>query len=286
MGRPMQERLRLGKMGYLNVLPIYHPLECGAVSHNFSLVSGMPSYLNGLMARGELDLSVVSSIEYARHPGRYFIFPDLSISCKGAVRSVLLLSRVPVSELGGETILVTSQSHTSVALLKILLPLHFGVKPEFLPGDCSKDISGGHYPKAFLAIGDEALRLRRHDLYPFCLDLGEAWYRFTGLPFVFALWVVQRRAIEKWNGYLSEALDTLVACKEWGRAHMDEIAELALGRGLLNLEEIRDYYACLRYDLTADERRGLELFFNYLQEIGEVSNPPRLETYSTLPCVA
>jgi chorismate dehydratase len=286
MDRLEQDRLRLGKMGYLNVLPIYHPLECGAISHSFSIVSGTPADLNHLMAHGDLDISVVSSIEYARHPDRYFILPDLSISCSGAVRSVLLLSRVPVSELAGETILVSTQSHTSVVLLKILLPLHFGVQATYLPGDCMRDVLHGHHPKAFLAIGDEALKLRRHSLYPFCWDLGEAWHDFTGLPFVFALWVAQRKAMEKWNGYLKEALDTLSACKEWSRAHSDVISAEALRRGLLELEEIHDYYNCLGYDLSVDERKGLELFYGYLQEIGEVPEPPRLEIYSPLSRVA
>lgn len=79
------------------------------------------------MVRGELDLSVVSSIEYARYPERYLILPDLSISCRGPVRSVLLLSQRPIAELSGRTILITSQSHTSVALLKIL---HQAARPE------------------------------------------------------------------------------------------------------------------------------------------------------------
>jgi chorismate dehydratase len=75
MDQPARKRLSLGKIGFLNVLPIYYPLETGILPHPFSIVSGVPSQLNELMSEGLLDVSVVSSIEYARHPGRYFILP-------------------------------------------------------------------------------------------------------------------------------------------------------------------------------------------------------------------
>lgn len=281
MGPLSQEQLRLGRIGYLNVLPIYYPLESGIVSHNFEIVSGTPSFLNGLMARGDLDLSVVSSIEYARHPERYFILPDLSISCRGAVKSVLLLSRNPIDQLDGETILVSSQSHTSVALLKILLSLFLGKKAVFEPASCTEALERGKQPVAFLAIGDEALRLRHHPEYPYQWDLGQVWREWTGLPFVFALWVIQRRAVERWNGRLAPAIHSLSSAKRWGRTHLNEICLQAAGENILDIEELHAYYDCLGYNLDSDEQRGLELFYRCLHRIGEIGEVPGLEIYST-----
>lgn len=286
MGRLPHDRLRLGRISYLNVLPIYYPLEAGIVAHPFELVSGPPAYLNRLMAEGELDLSVVSSIEYARHAEQYYVLPDLSISCNGAVKSVLLLSRKPVEQLGEKTVLVSTQSHTSVALLKILFSIHLGMNVDFEPGSCAEALGAGRLPDAFLAIGDEALQLRRHKDYPFCMDLGDAWHRWTGLPFVFALWIIQKKAVERWNGTLATALETLSSAKTWGRTNLDAVCRQAAERGILNCAELNDYYEALGYNLFEEEKKGLELFFKYLLEIGEVCEVPRLDIYSPLACVA
>lgn len=286
MAASFSEPLRLGKISYLNVLPIYYPLDSGIISHPFAITAGTPADLNQLMVRGELDMSVVSSIEYARYPDRYLILPDLSISCRGAVQSVLLLSRKPFKQLSGRTILITSQSHTSVALLKILLTRQVGVEAEFRPGSCTEALAQGEPPVAMLAIGDEALRLREHRLYPYRLDLGAAWQQWTGLPFVFALWVLQRQALERCNGGLSRALEALSLAKQWGCSHRDEICHEAVKRGILDLEQLQEYYQCLNYDLEQDQKAGLELYFEHLIGLGEIRRAPSLQVYSTLASVA
>jgi len=286
VGQLHPEQLKLGRIGFLNVLPIYYPLEYGNIPHSFHIVSGTPAYLNQLMARGELDLSVVSSIEYARHPERYYVLPDLSISCSGKVKSVLLLSQIPVRELAGQEVLVSAQSHTSVALLKMLFSIHLGVKVGYRTGNCSEALMQGAPPVAFLAIGDEALRLSNHELYPYRLDLGEAWQDWTGFPFVFALWVIQRKAIEKWNGSLKTAVETLLAAKQWGVANRQKICEEAAKKGLLTGLELQEYYQCLEFDLNIDQQNGLRRFYRYLTQIGETPVAPQLEIFSPLACVA
>jgi chorismate dehydratase len=286
MGATSGERLRLGKISYLNVLPIYYPLESGIIPHPFSITSGTPADLNQLMVRGELEVSVVSSIEYARYPERYLILPDLSISCRGPVGSVLLLSQRPFEQLSGETVLITSHSHTSVALVKILLTRRLGVEAVFRPGSCSEALVQGTAPVAMLTIGDEALRLRHHHLYPYRLDLGAAWFDWTGLPFVFALWVIQRQALERCNGVLGRAQEALLLAKTWGCSHLDEICFQAAKRGILDGEQLREYYQGLDYDLGWDRKAGLELYFEHLTSLSEISRAPSLQIYSTLACVA
>jgi chorismate dehydratase len=238
------------------------------------------------MAQGELELSVVSSIEYIRYPERYLILPDLSISCRGPVRSVLLLSQLPVDQLSGKTILVSSHSHTSVALLRILLTMRLGMEVNFSQGSCTEALAQERPPVAMLTIGDEALRLRASSLYPYWWDLGEAWLSWTGLPFVFALWVIQRQAFEKLNGALWKAVESLSSAKRWGRSHLDEICSQAVKEDILDLPQLRDYYQCLNYDLNRDEKLGLELFFKYLADLSEISRVPSLQVYSPLDCVA
>jgi chorismate dehydratase len=286
MGQLMHERLRLGKIGYLNVLPIYYPLETGIIAHPFEIVSGTPAQLNRLMALGDLELSVVSSIEYARNPDRYFVLPDLSISCRGPVRSVVLFSRVPIEHLSGETILASTQSHTSVALLQVLFQLHLNIEARVTPGNCTESIRRENPPVAFLAIGDEALRLQERRDFPFRMDLGEAWNAWTGLSFVFALWVIQRTAIERWNGALLDAVRVLCTAREWGCRNHQLISGLAARKGPLTREEAEQYYRGLCFDLDADEQEGLRLFFQLLTQTGEIAKVPPLELCSPFESVA
>ena len=230
-------------------------------------------------------MSPVSSIEYARNADLYYIVPDLSISSFGEVKSVLLLSRFPMEQLSGKKILVSSQSHTSVGLLKILSGLRFGSDPIFETATFSGFSETSELPDAFLAIGDEALRLRRSGIYPYVLDLGTAWFEWTGFPFVFAVWVVRRKAVEK-NGLIESAIDSLLASKRWGRENIDHICTEAARAGVLEVEELREYYRCLRFDLNDMERKGLHLFYSYLFQIGELERVPDIELYTPLASVA
>jgi chorismate dehydratase len=156
----------------------------------------------------------------------------------------------------------------------------------FRHGNCTEALAEGEAPAAMLAIGDEALRLREHPRYPYRWDLGEAWHAWTGLPFVFALWVIQRQAFERWNGVLGEAVDALMSAKEWGRSHLDEVCRHALKEGILNLAQLQDYYQCLKYDLNGDEKLGMERFYQHLVSLSEINRVPPLQIFSSLACVA
>jgi len=269
---------RLGRIGYLNVLPVYHPLEAGIIAHDFEIVSGPPALLNAMMERGELHVSSGSCIEYAHRPERYLLVPDMAIGSNGPVMSVLLLSRVPIEELDGKSICISGESHTSVALLKLLLARQ-GVKARFENGLVSARLRDAEPPVAFLAIGDEALRLRSHPDYPQRLDLGEAWRNWTGLPFVFGLWFVSRSAVEQ-KLLTCDPAKLLQAGRDWGLANMDAILDLT-GHGCpLTREELIHYYAGLVYHLREQELEGLRLFYARLYEAGLLDAVPALNFFA------
>src|SRR3989339_2085714 len=113
--------LRVGRIPYANLAPIFHGLGTGVVPGGVSFVDGHPSELNRMLRDGELDLSPSSSIEYAVRPDRYLLCPGISISSKRRVMSVLLLSNGPLRKLPPEPIAVTGNSDTSIMLLEILL---------------------------------------------------------------------------------------------------------------------------------------------------------------------
>ena len=117
--------LRIGQIEYANCTPLFHVLREQFPGSGYEFVTGVPAELNRMLLAGEIDVCPSSSIEYAYHPDRYTILPHLSISSIGAVASVLLFSKVPVEELDGLKIRLSSESATSVNLLKILLVTAF-----------------------------------------------------------------------------------------------------------------------------------------------------------------
>ncbi len=273
-----RERLRVGRIGYLNVLPIYYPLERGIVDHNFSFVYGSPSELNEMMAKGALDISVISSIEYARRYDRYLILPDLSISSKGSVKSVLLFSMVPMDDLDGRVIHFTPQSHSSVALVKILMKQGFNL-------NCSYVVSARPLwqsklrkkPVAYLAIGDEALYWAKQESFPYMWDLGELWYQWTGLPFVFALWVCSKEFARKSPEILTKSSLNLLEAKKWGLKNLKNIISQASKTTFLTQEELKNYFEHLHYDLGSDAIEGLKSYFNWLYIEGEIPKKPSID---------
>lgn len=268
--------VRVGRIGYLNVLPIYHPLETGLIENTFEFVSGPPSALNRLMDADQLDISSTSSIEYARHPEKYYLLPDIAIGSRGPVQSVLLLCRKPVRELQGRTILVSSQTHTSAALLQVLLAELWKVDADFVSGDATAKLETGQRPDAILAIGDEALNLRRHKDYPHQIDLGEAWREMTGLPFIFGVWTVQKRSYEKARESIEVACRTLIRAKQWGTDNISTMCSLAAKDSHLNEDEMCSYFDGLVYDFGPSEQEGLALFYQHLATNHLIEKAPEL----------
>ena len=275
----LQPVLRMGRIGYLNVLPIYHPLEAGLLPHDFELVSGPPALLNNMMARGELHVSSTSCFEYACRPERYYLVEDLSIGSRGPVMSVLLLSRVPLDQLNGKEILISGETHTSVALLRLLMRDRYKLDVSYTTGQVTPAVRSDNPPAAFLAIGDEALRLRNHPDYPYGLDLAEAWRDWTGLPFIFGLWVVSRAAADA-GLFTSDPGELLRQGRSWSFANMDVILDLTAHGCPLNREELAFYYRKgLVYSLGEEEQRGLMLFYEKLAAAGMIPAAPPLDFF-------
>lgn len=179
----------------------FHDLCAADEGHR--IITGTPAELNALLAQGEIDLCPASSFEYGQRWSEYLLFPDLSISARGAVKSVLLFSARPLTELADVPISITGESATSVHLLHILLREYYRFDTACLyRPECPVEetvAAGG----AGLLIGDRALRAAKAGLAPFVFDLGELWNFFTGLPFVFALWILRRDAVASKRGSLS-----------------------------------------------------------------------------------
>ena len=277
--------MRVGRIPYVNCYPVYGAIDRGIVPLDGTIVTGVPSALNRRMADGSLDISVVSAVEYARDARRYLLLPDLAISCDGPVRSVMLFSKCPAEQLDGRRVIVSKSSMTSVALLELLFENVWRAAPEFVAGDAEmSDIAAFERDAhdARLVIGDAALVLRGESRprvtaarapsfpsYPFAYDLGETWKTWTGLPFVFAVWVAQRTAP------VAEALGihaTLITSRNWGLDHLPALATQACEATGVSEPVCLEYLSGLDYGLSYEHLAGLTEFFRRLVAAGRVPN--------------
>lgn len=278
--------LKIGKIPYANLFPIFYMLQKECDCSRYEFIEGVPSGLNRMLRNDEIDISPSSSIEYLRNKNKYTLIEGHSISSKGPVGSILLLSKRLIEELEGKTILVSSQSETSVALLDIILKKFYTIECSLSPTDESLDFLINN-AEAFLSIGDDALKSKKtvtgyelqvtrdkHSSLSHIYDLGELWYRNTGLPFVFALWIVRRDCLKEKAEFLNSFIRDLHKAKELALQNLDKIAQalrpLLLSLHSLNLteEEIVSFWKGISYDFTEGHERGLELFRKYSGELG------------------
>ena len=266
--------MRIGRIPYINCYPVYGAIDRGIVHLDAMLVDGVPTDLNRRMADGELDISVVSAVEYARDSERYLLLPDLAISCDGPVRSVMLFSRRPATELTGRSVIVSRSSMTSVALLELLFENVWRARPQFVPGDAEvSDVreEGRSDADARLVIGDAALVLgsNHRGRYPHVYDLGQAWKEWTGQPFVFAVWVAQRFTSVK-EALVAHA--SLIASRDWGLSHLGDLAEQAHRATGVASDVCAEYLSGLDYGLSYPHLAGLTEFYRRLVERGRIPN--------------
>lgn len=262
--------MRLGRIPWINCYPMYAALDRGVVPCPARLVTGTAADLNDLLAAGELDVSVVSAVEYARNAAAYHLLPDLAISSDGPVHSVLLLSRRPVEALDDAPVLLTASSRTSVLLFELLCRHRWGIRPRLAtvraePSDLAALAEFPH--EAVLVIGDAALLLAAEQRYRHVVDLGEAWRHWTGLPFVFAVWAARRTAPAV---RVREVHQALLASRDWGLAHLDQLADAASANTGIGRVRCRAYLAGIDYALGSRHLEGLTSFFRRLTADGLV----------------
>lgn len=258
-------KLKIGKIPYANLFPIFYVLEKECDCSPYEFIEGVPSALNKMLRDGEIDVSPSSSIEYIKNPSLYQIIDGHSISSRGPIGSIFLFTKKNIEELNNSIVYVSSQSETSIALLDIILKKFYGMQCK-LQVSQSPENSGA---EAFLLIGDDALkcgsRLTVHGSR-LIYDLGEIWYQHTGLPFVFALWIVRRDISDK-QELLNKFVNDLNRAKEIALKKLIEIAQHSPMKEYMSEHEIVSYWNKIDYELTAEHREGLELFKKYIKEL-------------------
>jgi chorismate dehydratase len=266
--------IRIGHFEFLNGYPLYYGLERGEGWNCFDLVHGVPTRLNRMLLAGDLDISPISSIEYAANSEGLLLFPRLSITSDGVVDSIQLIARRPIGEL--KSVALTGQSATSVVLLKILLGQKYGLRPSYIPLTGSVDEALKEHD-AVLLIGDQALKAFYRENWEITYDLGSEWKDFTGLPMVFALWAVRRPFFEQRPDETYEVQERLLYSVDYCRGHWDEVVAAASEAYPFEPAMLGSYFSKLRYDLTDGARQGLLEYYRRASEIGALGAVPRLQ---------
>ncbi len=248
--------LKIGKINYLNVFPLYKNLS------DFELIEGEPSYLNYLLRKEEIDLSPSSSFEYFEHQEKYSIIKDLSISSRKKVLSVIFVSTKPIEQIDNNEIFLSPASSTSNALIKIIQHEFFN-KKKIIYKFLDKNIFTLNRNQVL--IGDSALETY---LNPpkgcFVYDMAQLWYSYTGLPFVFALWLVNKKTIEEKGKYLKKFIESIVKNKK--KCIFPETYKN------FTKEDIKRYFSYIDYDLSENHIKSLELFAKLCYKYNLINN--------------
>ncbi|MBX2860485.1 MAG: menaquinone biosynthesis protein [Vampirovibrio sp.] len=277
----------IGAISFINTLPIYHLFQPNELE---SLVYASPASLNQFVAAGKLEISPVSSAHYLRHQRQLLLVPGLSVSSPGAVESVLFVSKNPMNHtlLDLPAIMVPDDSETSIALLAHLLQQ--SVKVDFRPW--FKSYVAGDYAAALessgnaLIIGDHALMMA--DVLPeegyYCYDLADLWFRQTGLPFVFAVWVAQKDWAQTNAETLQQVTQRLCESREAFFAdgtHLEEAVRLAEDRCKISPATLRRYFTrSLDFGWTQAHQSSLTLFSQVIQQLDTLSNGSERDSYT------
>ena len=251
--------VRLGCVEYLNARPLVYGLE--RQSDRFSLRFDVPSRCAKLLHGRDVDLGIIPSIEYLRG-GPYLAVPGIAIGSEGPIASVALFSRKPLADI--RSIALDTSSRTSVALLQVLCARHFKITPAMRPMLPEPD----HMLRecdAALIIGDMALLFDATAAGAEKTDLGQSWTAYSGLPFVYALWVGHEGAIG------TADIDVLVAAGLDGAAHPDEVARQYFA-GTPQWVDLGSRYLRdnVKYGFGERQLAGLTRFYREASELGLV----------------
>ena len=250
--------LRLGAVSYLNTKPLVFGLE--AFPDQFAVRFDVPSKCAALLHEGRVDLGLIPAIEYLR--GDYRIVPDVSIASDGAVATVAIFTRKPMSQV--RTIALDLSSRTSVALTRILCATHWRIAPSFTPAAPDLDTMLARADAA-LVIGDPAFAIDPAKRGVSKIDLGAEWKSMTGVPFVYAMWVGRAGAATPAH------CRALQAARDRGVAHLADIArEVSDGDPDVERRSLVYLRDNLRYSLNDREAAGLRRFHELAADLGLV----------------
>ena len=245
----MSKKIKVGAVSYLNTKPLLYGWKHGFAIDNAEAVEAYPARVAEMLLNDEIDVGLVP-VAIIPKLNEHYIITDYCIGAEQAVASVCLFSEVPIEQV--ERVLLDYQSKTSVALAKVLIKHYWKLQPQFEDAkeDFRSEIKG---TTAAIVIGDRAFEQRKQSKYSY--DLAESWIDFTGLPFVFAAWVANKKLPQHFINQFNEA-------NKIGLQTIDKV----VAENPYDLYDLKKYYTeNISYELTDAKREGLDKFLQFLK---------------------
>lgn len=245
----MAQKIKVGAVSYLNTKPLIYGFEQGSMKDEIELIFDYPSKIAAFLINDQVDVGLVP-VAIIPLLKEHYVIADHGIACDGEVASVCLFSDVPLEDI--RSVYLDYQSRTSVELLKILLKEHWKISPALIKGaqNFENEIKGN---TAGLVIGDRAFTQRLKSKYMY--DLGLAWKEMTGMPFVFAAWISNKKLPADFIAAFNEA-NTI------GLKNLDEV----ISRNPYTDFDMKAYYTQnIQFDLKPAMFTAMDLFLSKLK---------------------
>lgn len=262
--------IRIGEISYTNILPMFYYLDREQLEQNgVTFIPQIPAVLNKKIEEGSIDFSGISSFAYGKNFEKFQLLPNVSVASYGSVGSIFLFSKVPISQLNGKKIALTSSSATSVALLKIILQTFLLLEPSY-------DVMTPNYHEmmkhhdACLLIGDDAIQMKWNQpssIYRY--DLGDLWYQHTGYPMTYAVFAIRNEVVKDESQLVKNLYEQIITsknrCIKEQFIPMIQQIETSLGGDRSFWER---YFAGLHYDFDQAQQKGLHYYYSLAYDLG------------------
>lgn len=248
----MNLKIKIAAVSYINTLPFVYGLEKTEIISKIDIGKYIPSECANKLINNEVDVGLIP-VAAIPELKEFYVISDFCIAAKKTVDSVFLFSQVPINEI--ENIILDYQSKSSNNLTKVLSKLYWKITPNFI------DPFEGYETEIFgktagVVIGNRALEIRKNFNYVY--DLAEQWKNLTGNPFVFALWVSNKKLPQTFIDEFNNSL----------KFGVENIDKLENNTGYLSDNEFFGYLnESLNYNYTELEKQSLDLFLAYIKEL-------------------
>ncbi|MFC0214857.1 menaquinone biosynthetic enzyme MqnA/MqnD family protein [Paenibacillus chartarius] len=273
--------IRIGKIKYTNVWPLFYRFPTGRADlrDHVHFEEQVPTQLNRGIASGEIDMGPISSYAYGENYQQYLLYPDMSVSALGEVKSILLFHREPLESVANGSIALTTSSASSVNLLRIIMEKYYKGKPQYsyaAPSLTDMMVQND----AALLIGDDAIRASWQNHGYRVTDLGAEWLRQTGQWMSFAVWAIRKDTAERHPELVKRVFEAFLESKRKSLADPAGMIQQAVDTIGGTRSYWEGYFGGLCYDFGAPQWSGLQLYYDYAYELGFLPERVPLQIWS------
>ena len=270
-------RPRVGHIGFLNVLPLTYSYRKNFIDE-IALTDSVPAVVNEMMKKNLLDVSLMSSIEYARQSKNLVMLPNFCIRADEDVTSIILTSRKPIEKLDGEKISITAKSATAHCLLKIILREGYKISPVYDVENLSVEKLIPENSAAALFIGDDALQIFLHKSEKFFYyDLGREWKKLTGKQMVYAVFAAQKNFAENSPELLKSVYEKISQGFDYGLKNKIAAINSVINEKNFTFDELDNYLGnVIKWNLTDEGIDALKTFYKLANKINLLDEVPNI----------